>query len=122
MREGNRRVLTIEEPSAIRNVLNVLSEAFDPESTSPPRICERLKWFAKEGCEALILNLRVLEEPLVGTFPKVRHVGASLVGGVLVVSCQVTAPWIVQIEELCRGRFFLKDLISSLSQFVRAAF
>jgi hypothetical protein len=122
MQNGKRHVLTIDKPPLIRNVLNALVAGIESEGNAPPGICKRLEDFAKQGCDALLLNLRVVEEALDGTPAKIRNVRASLVGGVLVVACLVPTPWMLQIEELSRRRFFENNLISSLGAFVRALF
>ncbi|HUZ46737.1 MAG TPA: hypothetical protein VMW54_08870 [Terriglobia bacterium] len=122
MQEYERHVLTIEDPILILNVLSAFSASVETESGATSGICERLKAFSKQGCDALILNLRVMKEPVVGTPSTISIVGASLVGAVLVVTCRVTASWIVQVQELCRRDLFPKDLVSKLGGFVQAFF
>ena len=122
MQEGERHVLTIEDPILILNVLNAFSASVEAERGGACGICKRLEAFSKQGCDALILNLRVMEEPVVGTPSTISIVGASLVGAVLVVTCRVTATWIHQIEELSRRDIFPKDLVSRLGGFVQAFF
>ena len=118
--EDERHVLTIEEPPAIRDVLNVLSAEGNYESSVSAPTRQRLKEFATKGCDALILNLRVVKESLYGTPPMIK--GASLVGGVLVVACVVTSPWILRIEKLSHRDFFPKHSASGLANFVRGLF
>ncbi|HET7212614.1 MAG TPA: hypothetical protein VFL79_03445 [Terriglobia bacterium] len=73
----------------------------------------RLEEFAKEGCGRLILRLDAIDE-LPDTAPhEVRNVGASLVGGVLVVTCQVTSRELVRIKLLTRRQSLPKQLITS---------
>ena len=122
MQVGERHVFTLEEPSLIRTVLNVLSAEGESDGSGPLRTCTKLGELANQGCDALLLNLRVMEEPHEPTSPKIRNVGASLLGGILVVACQVTAPWIRQIEELSRCRSVPEYPISRLGAFVHALF
>ena len=118
--EDERHVLTIEDFPVIRNVLNALAVEGNYESSVSARTRERLREFAIQGCDALILNLRVVKESLYGTPPMIK--GASFVGGVLVVACVVTSPWILRIEELRHRHSFPKHPISSFGTFVRALF
>ena len=120
MQEGQRHVLTLEEPHTIHNVLNMLSAGVRSEGSVPSGTCKMLEEIAKEGCSALILNLRVTEEALAETLPKIRNFRVSLVGGVLVVACLVTTPLMLQIRELSRRHFFARPLTASLGAVVRA--
>jgi hypothetical protein len=122
MQVTERHVFTLEEPPVIRTVLNVLSAGVESDGSGPLGTCNMLGEFAKRGCNALLLNLRVMEEPLEPTSPKIRNVGATLLGGVLIVACQVTAPWILQIEELSHCRSVPEYPISRLGAFVHALF
>jgi hypothetical protein len=118
--ESERHVLTIEDLPVIREVLNALSAGAGANSNGSAQTRQRLKEFAKQGCEALILNMRVVEESLEDKLPEIK--GASLVGGVLVVACVVTSTWILQVEELSRRHFFPKTPVFSFGSFVRGLF
>lgn len=120
MREGDRCVLTIDEPAVIRKVLKTLSADVVSETCEPPEIGRQLKAFAKRDCDALILNLRVTGESSGDTAPRV--VGASLVGGTLVIACIVTNSWLLQIEELTHHDSVPKSLVSGLASFVLGLF
>ena len=122
MQVGERHVFTIEEPPVIRTVLHALSAGVESDGSGPLGTCKMLGEFAKRGCDALLLNLRVIEEPLEPTSPEIRNVGASLLGGILIVACQVTAPWILQSEEFRRRPSAPEYSISSLGAFVHALF
>ena len=120
MREGDRCVLTIDEPAVIRKVLKTLSAAIVSEPCKSPEIGRQLKAFAKRECDAVILNLRVIEESSGDPAPKV--VGASLVGGVLVIACIGTNSWLLQIEKLTHRASVPKSLVSGLASFFLGLF
>jgi hypothetical protein len=122
MQVGTRQVLTIEKPRLILKVLNALAMGVESEGGEPFGTLMRLEEFAKEGCGRLILNLRAVDESLRGTPQGVEKVGASLIGGVLVVTCQVTTPCMLQINELCRPRLVPKRLVSPLGALLRTLF
>jgi hypothetical protein len=112
MQAGERHVLTVEKPPLIRKVLNTLSTDVEPEGGEVLRTLKGLEKFAKEGCGRLILNLDAIEEPPGGVPQGVTNVGASLVGGVLVVTCKVTSRELLRIKVLTRRHSFPKHLIS----------
>jgi hypothetical protein len=112
MQVGNRHVLTIQEQPLILKALNALSRDIESKGGEAYRTLKRLAEFEKEGCGRLILNLREVEEPLGGSPANIRNVGASLVGGVLVVTCQVTTREIGEIKVLTRRHFFPTHLMS----------
>ena len=123
MKEGERRILIAEKASVVRDALSVLLAGVESEGDVTPGTRERLEEFAKEGCGALILDLRTVEEPLDGISPGVRNIRASHIGRVSVVSCEVITPQILQqIEELCCPHSFPKQLVSSLGAFVHTLF
>lgn len=110
---GDRHVLTIEDRPLIVEALNTLSTDVQPEGGESLRTLTRLQEFVKEGCGRLILNLDAIEGPLSGPPHAVQHVEASLVAGVLVVTCQVTSRELLRIKLLARRQAFPKHLISS---------
>lgn len=121
MRVGERHVLTIQELPLILQALNTLSTDVQRGDEEALRTLNRLEEFAKEGCGRLILNLDAIEEPLGGTPREVSNVGASLVGGVLVVTCQVTSRELLRIKVLTRRHAFQKHLISSFDSLFSSA-
>jgi hypothetical protein len=121
MRVGERHVLTIQERPLILQALNTLSTDVRSEGGEALRTLNRLEEFAKEGCGRLILNLDAIEEPPSGKPREVRNVGASLVGGVLVVTCQVTSRELLRIKVLTRRHAFPKHLISSFDTLFSSA-
>jgi hypothetical protein len=112
MQAGEGHILTIEKPPLILKVLNALSTDVEAEGGETLGTLKRLEKFAKEGCGRLILNLGAIEEPISGTPQAVRNVGASLIGGVLVVTCQVPSREILRIKVLTRRHSLPKHLIS----------
>lgn len=121
MHAGDRHVLTIEDPPLILKTLNTLSMDVESDGGEAFRTLKRLEKFAKEGCGRLILNLDAIEEPPGGSPQKVRNVGASLIGGVLVVTCQVPSRELLRIKLLTRRRSFPKHLISSFDALFSSA-
>jgi hypothetical protein len=129
MQAGERHVVTIGDPPLIRKVLNTLSTDVGSEGGEVLRTLKRLEKFAKEGCGRLILNLDAMEESRGEMHQEVSNVGASLVGGVLVVTCRVTSRELLRIRGLTRRNSFPKQLVlgfdslfSSAADRIRAAF
>lgn len=114
MHVGERHLLTIQELPLILEALNTLSTEVGPKDEEALRRLNSLEEFAKEGCGRLILNLDAIEEPPGGNPQEVRNVGASLVGGVLVVTCQVTSREFLRIKLLTRRQTLPKQLISGV--------
>jgi len=112
MHAGKRHVLTIQDLPHIVEALNTLSRGIQAEGGEPLQTLNRLEEFAREGCGRLILNLDAIEESPGGTPRQDRKVGASLVGGVLVVTCQVTSHELLRIKVLTRRHSVPKQLIS----------
>ncbi len=122
LQENERHVLTIEDPAVIHNVLDALSAGIAPLNGGGAEVRRSLKEFSKQGFAALILNLRVVDEPPDGEAVVIKHIGASLVGEVLVVACVATRPWVSSIEGLRQERPRPKPLFSGLGAFVRTFF
>ncbi len=122
MQVGEKHVLTIQEPPLILKALNALSTGVESESGEAYGTLKRLAEFEKEGCGRLILNLQEAQEQKGGSPSNIRNVGVTLVGGVLVVTCQVTTREIHQIKGLTRRRSFPGHLIFKFDTlFSRAA-
>lgn len=113
MRVGERHLLTIQELPLIVEALSTLSTDVGQGNGEAFRTLNRLEEFAKEGCGQLILKLDAIEGPPGGKSHEVRNIGASLVGGVLVVTCQVTSRELLRIKLLTRRHTLPKQLISS---------
>ena len=113
MHVGERHVLTIEDRPLILKALNTLSTGLGSQGKETLRTLKRLEEFVKEGCGGLILKLDTIEELLGGTPQGVRNLRASLIGGVLVVTCQVTSREALRIKVLTRRHFHPKHLISN---------
>lgn len=121
MHVGERHVLTIQKPPLILEALSTLSADVEQEGGDSLRTLIKLEEFAKVSCGRLILNLDAIEEPPGETTARVRNIDASLVGGVLIVTCQVTAPELLRIKLLMRRHSLPKQLISSVDDFVSSA-
>lgn len=113
MQLSERHALTFEDLTLIVEALNTLSTDVESQGGEVLQTLKRIEDFAKEGCGRLILNLDTVEEPLGGMPQEVKNVGASLVGGVLVVTCQVTSREMLRVKVLTRHHPFPKQLISS---------
>jgi hypothetical protein len=121
MRVGERQLLTIQEPPLILAALNTLSTGVGQDGGEALRTLNRLEEFAKEGCGRLILRLDAIDDPSGGAPGGVKNVDASLVGGVLVVTCQVTSSELVRIKLLTRRHSLPKQLISGVDHFISSA-
>lgn len=106
MQVAERHVLTFEKPSVIRKVVDELSAGVDSFSGVPLETRKNLETFSKQSCDRLILNLRVIKAPSEEKPAPIKNLIACLLGGVLVVTGQVTAPWIIQIREHARRHIF----------------
>ena len=121
MQIGDRYILTIEDRPLILKVLNTLSTGQVSQNGETLQTLKRLEEFAKEGCGSLILKLDTIEELLGGTREGVRSVRASLIGGVLFVTCQVTSREALRIKVLTRRQSLPKHLISNFDALFSSA-
>ena len=121
MQLGERHLLTIQEPPLILEALSTLSTGAGQGDGEALRTLNRLEEFAKEGCGRLVLKLDAIDEPPGETPPGVKTVDASLIGGVLVVSCQVTSSELLRIRLLTRRHSLPKQLISGVDDFISSA-
>lgn len=121
MQVGEDRVLTIEAAPLILKILNTLSTGVESESGEALGTLKRLEDFTNEGCGRLILNLRAIDEPLDGMPKGVRNVRASLVGGVLFVTCQISTSELLRIKVLTRRHSFQEHLISGFDALFSSA-
>ena len=121
MHVGERHVLTIEDRPLILKALNTLSTGLGSQGKETLRTLKRLEEFVKEGCGGLILKLDTIEELLGGTPQGVRNLRASLIGGVLVVTCQVTSREALRIKLLTRRQSLPKHLISNFDALFSSA-
>lgn len=102
MQDDERHVLTFEKPSVIRKVMDELSAGVESDGGAPPETRGSLAAFSKQSIDRLILNLRVTKSPFGETSAAIKSLFVCLLGGVLVVSGQVTAPWVTQLSEHAR--------------------
>ena len=123
MKETARCVLTTEKASVIQNALSALLAGVSPEDGTTPGTRERLAAFAKQGCDKLILDLRMAEKSSGRISPGVRNLRASQLGPVLVVTGDATSPELIhQIEALRHAHSFPRHLTSGLLAFVHMLF
>lgn len=119
MQISERHVLTIDKPPVIKRVLDVLSAGVESDGSLPAETRKGLEEFSRQGCSRLILNLRVIKAPFGGASAAIVNLRACLLGGVLVITGQVTPPWILRIREHSRRHFFPKHLISGFGRLMQ---
>lgn len=120
MQASKRHVLTIDNKPAVKTVLDELSAEVESNGGVPHEIRRGFADLSSRGGTRLILDLQVIEPPAGGS-PSIKNMSAYLAGEVLIVVGQVTAPWILRIRELGRGRSFSDQLASSVRALVSGA-
>jgi hypothetical protein len=118
MQFTERHVLTVDEPSVVKKVLEAFSVGVQAQVWVPPETRTGLLEFSKRDFHRLILNLRVTKDPFAGSSAACMNLNACQVGGVLVLTGQVNQPGMLQLEELCRRHFFPRRTLSSLGALV----
>lgn len=113
MRVRERHVLTIDKGPVIQSILDTLMAGANPDGGVPPEACKGLEEYSKQGCNRLILNLRVINAQFGERAAAIRNLSACLLGEVLVISAQVTPPWMHQIRKDRQRYSFPRHLISS---------
>jgi hypothetical protein len=115
MQFPERHVLTASKPCAVKRLLDALTTGVLSDGGLAPETRRGLQEFSKQGYSRLILNLQVISAPFAGTpFMKLQ---ACQLGGVLVVTGQVTRPRMLQVEEICHPNYF-KHLVSGVEALV----
>lgn len=122
LKEGRRRVLTIGDRSVIRDVLSLILAAVRSGCAGCPDARQRLETLAGERWDRLILDLRTVIEPAGAVPPAVRNLRISCVGGVAVVTGEVSTPEIFRkIRALShpplRAQFLHAGLVAGLAAF-----
>ena len=102
MQFTERHVLTVDEPSVVKKVLDAFSVGVQAQVWVSPETRRGLLEFSKQGFNRLILNLQVTKDPYTESSAACMNLNACQVGGVLVLTGQVNQPWMLQVEELCR--------------------
>ncbi len=122
MTRGRRLIFTAEKPQRIRSALSVVLAGVESEGVTRSAR-ERLRDFTRGGCDRLMLDLRGVEAPPDGNYSAVRNIRAVRLGGVLVVTGEVTDPDVFrQIEWLRHPHVSLKHLTTGLRAFAHALF
>jgi hypothetical protein len=120
---AGRCVFTAQDAHRIRSVLSVLLAGVESEGNVTHNTPERFRQFMKGGCDRLILDLRGVEVPSEGRSSAVRNVRAARLGGVWVVTGEVTDPDVFrQIAELPHPHVPLKRVTSNLRALADALF
>jgi hypothetical protein len=118
MQFAERHVLTVNEPSVVKKVLDAFSVGVQAQVWVSPETRRGLVEFSKQGFKRLILNLQVTKDPFTGSSAACMNLNACQVGGVLVLTGQVNQPWMLQLEELCRRPFFPRRPLTSFGALV----
>lgn len=118
MQFSERHVLTVDEPSVVKRVLEAFSVGVQAQVWVSPETRRGLLEFSKQGFNRLILNLQVTKDPFAESSAACMHLNACQVGGVLVLTGQVNQPWMLQVEALCRRHFFPRHPLSSFGALV----
>jgi hypothetical protein len=123
---AGRCVFTSQDAHRIRSVLSVLLAGVESEGNVTYNTPERFRQFVqfvRGGCDRLILDLRGVEVPSEGMSSAVRNVRAVRLGGVWVVTGEVTDPDVFrQIAELRHPHVPLKRVTSNLRALADALF
>jgi hypothetical protein len=120
---GRRLIFTAEKPQRIRSALSVLLACVESQGDTTRSARERLREFTRGGCDKFILDLRGVDVPPGGISPAVKNVRAVHLGGVLVVTGEVTDLQVFrQIERLRHQQVSLERLRSNFRAFVHALF
>lgn len=130
LKESRRRVLTIGKASVIRDVLSLVLAAVKSEGAGPSGARQRLEALAREHWDRLILDLRTVQEPAGGGLAGVSNLRVCCIGGVPVVTGEVSTPEIFrQIRALShpplRPRFLHAGFIAgfaAVTSFISARF
>jgi DNA-binding response OmpR family regulator len=120
---ARRHIFTAEKPERIRSALSVLLAGAESQGDVTRSGRERLRDFTRGGCDRLMLDLRGAEAPSDGNYSAVRNIRAVRLGGVLVVTGEVTDPDVFrQIEWLRHPHVPAKRLAYNFRAFVHALF
>ena len=121
MLSEERHVLTVNKSSVVKMVLDKFSAGAQAQCCVSPETSKGLVEFSKQGFNRLVLNLHVMKTPFAGTSAAYMNLKVCQVGGVLVLTGQVSQPWMLQVEELCRRHFFPRHPLSSFGSLVSRA-
>jgi hypothetical protein len=123
---AGRCVFTAQDAHRIRSVLSVLLAGVESKGNvthAGPEGFHQFKQFMRGGCDRLILDLRGVEVPSQGMSSAVRNVRAVRLGGVWVVTGEVTDPEVFrQIAEPPHPHVPLKRVTSNLRTLANALF
>jgi hypothetical protein len=123
---AGRCVFTAQDAHRIRSVLSVLLARVESESNVTHATPERFRQFVqfmRGGCDRLILDLRGVEAPSEGMASAVRNVRAMRLGGVWIVTGEVTDPDVFrQIAELRHPYVPLRRVTSNFRALADALF
>ena len=118
MQFTERHVLTVNEPSVVKKVLDAFSVGVQAQVWVSPETRRGLVQFSKQNFNRLILNLQVTKDPYTESSATCMQLNACQVGGVLVLTGQVNQPWMLQLEALCRRNSFPRSTLTSLGALV----
>lgn len=113
--EVERRTLTTEKASVIKEALSLVLSGVRYAGDVSPGTSASLEAYARNGCQRMVLDLRAAKNVPFGGVSGVRNLRASHIGQVLVVTGEVTDPGILhQIDVRNHRQPFPAHLASAL--------
>lgn len=123
MKEAERRIFVVEKAPGVRNALCALLAGIGGEGDVVPSRRETQERISEANCDRLILDLRYAPTAPGPATPRVKNLKASLVGGILLVTGEVSDTTVFRrIEDFGLRHFSLKHMTSSLHAFIRMLF
>lgn len=121
MQFPERHVLTVNKSPLVKKVLDALLVGVQADGGVPAETRIGLGELSKRGFNRLILNLQVMKSPFAEKSPAFLNLDVCEVGGVLVLTGQISRPWMLRVEELCRQHFSSTYLLSGFGALVSSA-
>lgn len=118
MQVGERHVLIVEKPPAVKSVLDELSAGVGSDGGIGTEIRRGFEEFSNHGGTRMILDLQVIEPSSEESPDTIRNITAYLLGEILIITGQVAFSWILQIKEHSQRHSFPRHLQSSLGTLI----
>ena len=97
-----RNILIAENECSVRNVLRVLQAGLGPEGVLDQDSREALAAIKRESFDTILLDLRYSEMPVGEMVLAIKQLRPTLVGRVLIITCDVSDPYLLEmIEKNC---------------------
>jgi len=91
-----RNILIAENERSIRNVLHLLEAGLGREGVLDQDSREALPAIKKESFDMILLDLRYSEMPVGEMVLAIEQLRATLVGRVLIITCDVSDPYLLE--------------------------